>query len=126
MKKYDFIQAIEIIKASKNIIEAKLGIHEDWAWTAERFWDLESGFNEEIIKEKKVAGIDGSNWATPVLFLTFKNGSEELIDCFISDGNDIDPLEKVSKSVQITGGVISRPCQEWMDQKISKKLMNLN
>ena len=40
MKCYDYAKAKQIIEENKdNLVEASLGMHEDWFWTAETVWE---------------------------------------------------------------------------------------
>lgn len=56
------------------------GMHQDWFCTAELIWDHENGYIEEMENDPpKLAGIDGSNWATPKLRLDFKDGRQSEI-----------------------------------------------
>ena len=40
MKTYDFLKAKQLISENaENLVSASLGMHEDWAWTAETIWE---------------------------------------------------------------------------------------
>lgn len=125
---------------------ASLGMHQDWFWTAETIWEegkykrdmpltnedfirIESEYIEkrkagmsildparEAYNNILVAGIAGSDWATPVIQIILKDGTEKTFNCFISDGEP-EPgiLEKIEKEMQITSGSLSRPVQERRD-----------
>jgi hypothetical protein len=108
MKRYNFKKAKQIIKASKNLSSASIGMHEDWFWTADKIWEdgkflrkLPSnadGLNKKYVAYRKagggvlsapknltshlICGIYESNWATPCIQLIFNDGSEKMIPCF--------------------------------------------
>jgi hypothetical protein len=83
MKNYDFKQAKDFIKLAKKdgLIEATLGMKEDWYWTADTVW-IDGKYVKRLNKETKIGGIQGSNWATPMIQLTFKNGTITQLNCF--------------------------------------------
>ena len=133
MRYYDFQKAKEIIfKHEENLSEASLGMHEDWAWTAETVWENGKYVRElpenadalnkeyEGLREQGVSifddsmdkfnviligGIYGSNWATPTLELVFKDESIRMIPCH-SDGT------RELRSTPLMLGPISGPVQE--------------
>ena len=79
MKNYDYEKAIEIMRKEK-VRKASLGMFDDWFWTAEeltisRLKKMKNGIT-------KLAGIEGSDWATPVLRITNKDGTTKEFDCF--------------------------------------------
>ena len=40
MRTYDFLKAKQLISENaENLVSASLGMHEDWAWTAETIWE---------------------------------------------------------------------------------------
>jgi len=83
MKHYDYDKAKSIIKEnkSKGLVEASLGMKEDWYWTAETIWN--DGKYVMVLKEKtEIAGINGSNWATPVLELTYSDETKITLNCY--------------------------------------------
>lgn len=63
MKYYDFKKAYEIIQSEleNGLVEADLGMQEDWRWTAETMYPVDF----DVRTLKKIGGISGSNWATP-------------------------------------------------------------
>jgi hypothetical protein len=83
MKNYDFKQAKDFIKLAKKdgLIEATLGMKEDWYWTADTVW-IDGKYVKKLNKETKIGGIQSSNWATPMLELTYKNGTIMQLNCF--------------------------------------------
>lgn len=87
MKYYDYYKAKRLICENKvDLVEATLGMYQDWYWTAEPIWDSENGFrfngDEKTIV---IGGIKGSKWATPVLNLEYKDGNSEYIDCYFEE-----------------------------------------
>lgn len=85
MKKYDtaFIKAY-IEKHHPELKSVACGMKEDWSWTADVVWEdgkFVSEFNWNS-KSIEVAGITGSIWATPVMWVEFKDGHTEDIPCF--------------------------------------------
>jgi len=83
MKTYDFKQAKNLIKLAKKdgLIEASLGMAEDWFWTADTVWK-DGKYVKKLNEETLIGGIKRSNWATPVLGLEFKNGTIMKLNCF--------------------------------------------
>ena len=73
MRTYDFLKAKQLISENaENLVSASLGMHEDWCWTAETIWEngeYKSNFptDEETLEKHKIAGINGSTWATPTM-----------------------------------------------------------
>lgn len=112
MKNYNFTLAKMITLTSSGLERAELGFHEDWFWTAEEIWNDKKGFIDSVFEEKKIAGINGSFWATPVIQLTFKCGKVEVIECSIGD-NEICPLKKAGIEADCTAGVMSTEVQNW-------------
>ena len=56
-------------------------------------------------------GLRGSDWATPVIQVELKDGTEKTFNCFIGE-NEVDILDKISKSYMATSGCLSAPIQE--------------
>ena len=88
MKKYDFEKAKKIIEAEKGIKEAALGMYEDWFGTGQTIWE-NGEYKIQLTEETEIAGICGSIWATPVIYLSYKNGGGRFIECF-TGGNPAD------------------------------------
>lgn len=90
MKYYDFEKAKKIIEIEKNqgLVNAEMGMLEDWFWTAETVWTKTESYSENFIN-KKIAGIDYSFWATPILELFYEDGSSKQLEMFFSDDNVI-------------------------------------
>jgi hypothetical protein len=105
MKKYDFDKAKQLIAENEDNLEnASLGMHEDWFWTAETVWE-NGKFSQELNNETMIGGINGSCWATPAIKLSFKDGSQKMIEC--SDGEN---SEKPPSFLLL--GVLSQPVQD--------------
>lgn len=103
MAKYNFILAKQIINSTKNLSSASLGMKEDWFWTA---------------------GINGSDWATPILHLKFNDGSEKWFECF--EGMLGDSIERIEKEMMWASGCLSGPVQEFMERIKVEKIVKLN
>ena len=82
MKHYDYNKAKEIINNHLDgLKEVSLGMEEDWFWTGETIWE-DGLYKNELNDEILIGGINGSNWATPIIRLTFEDGSETELDCY--------------------------------------------
>jgi hypothetical protein len=83
MKNYDFKQAKDFIKLAKKdgLVEAVLGMKEDWYWTADTVWK-DGKYVKKLNKKTEIGGIQRSNWATPMLQLKYKNGTIMQLNCF--------------------------------------------
>ena len=105
MKKYDFEKAKEIIEKEKDVLaEALLGMHEDWFWTGETIWE-NGEYKIELKEGVEIAGICGSKWATPVIKLEYKDGSERFLECYKGESTG-----KKSEFFQL--GELSGPVQD--------------
>ena len=82
MKYYDFKKVYKFIETNKkDISTVDIGMDEDWFWTGNTvFEDGEYKINLRA-KGLKVGGINGSSWATPVMRVEYKDGSEKTFDC---------------------------------------------
>jgi hypothetical protein len=83
MKYYDYDKAKSIIEENKNkgLVEAILGMKEDWNWTSETIWD--NGKYVMVLEEDtEIAGISGSTWATPVLELFYSDETKITLNCY--------------------------------------------
>lgn len=104
MKNYDFKQAQKLISENEsNLKTAYLGMHEDWFWTADSIWEdgiYTKDFNTDIL----ISGISGSNWATPTIELTFKDGTVKYLPCHTGESSGQMPAH-------FTLGVLSQPVQ---------------
>ena len=82
MKHYDYKKAKSIIKENKNnLVEAELGMIEDWYWTAETIWE-NGKYLKKLNNETEIGGISASTWATPKLKLTFSDNTEITCNCY--------------------------------------------
>jgi hypothetical protein len=90
--KYDFKKAKDLIEAEReNIKSALLGMREDWSWTAETVFE-DGEYRVDLDTVEKIAGIDGSSWATPTLEIIYKDGDSKTVPCH--DGGPSDPLAR--------------------------------
>lgn len=104
-KEYDFQKAKRIIEENKNRLKmASLGMQEDWFWTAEDVFS-ESEYTLDLESAEMIAGIPGSEWATPVIELEYLDGSREVFECFIGESERFRPFG-------ITDGPLSGPVQD--------------
>lgn len=86
MKFYDFAKITAFIEQHKNqIASVTLGMYEDWWWTAETIWEngnYRPQYKNGLHEGMKVAGLDGSIWATPAMLVKFKDGTKKCIACY--------------------------------------------
>jgi len=86
-KNYDYKKAKAIIKQYLSdqgfgkLIYASLGMKEDWHWTAETIWE-DGKFTNKLSKNTKIAGIDKSYFATPMLELETDDNFKLKIPCY--------------------------------------------
>lgn len=59
----------------------------------------------------KIGGLFGSDFAMPVLEVIFKNGDRKVFNCY-TGSSEVDILESIERSFQLTSGVLSKPIQE--------------
>ena len=66
-----------------------------------------SKINDEYtnLQQHRIAGLYGSSWATPVIQLIFKYGSEKMIECFNGESDR-------SQNAAFGLGVLSQPVQD--------------
>ena len=83
MKYYDYKKAKSIIKEnkSKGLVEASLGIKEDWYWTGETIW-IDGKYTNKLKEDTKIAGINGSSWATPIIELFYSDETKITLNCY--------------------------------------------
>lgn len=114
MKMYDYENAKKLVQKYSDTLEvACLGMAEDWFWTAEEVYG-NGRFIYDLSENPKIGGICGSSWATPSLYLKFKDGREEMMDCYIGESTGEAPEE-------FSLGELSGPTQEWVESlKIPK------
>ena len=110
MKKYDFEKMKQLVKdnAANGLVSIRVGMAEEWSWTAEKFWDKEEGFSG-VLERGIVAGISGSSWATPIAILQFEDGSTIAKKCYIQDKNNAtdEEIEEMKRWAKLTGGADS-------------------
>ena len=115
MADYDFELAKKIVQKYSDLLEeAALGMAEDFGGTGETIY--EEGMFLENINKGTIGGICGSGWATPILQLTFKDGSEKFLDCY---KGCVAPERKPEWDLL---GVVSAPLQKQIDAKRGKYL----
>lgn len=114
MKMYDYGEAKKLVQKYSDILEvACLGMAEDWFWTAEEIYE-DGRLVYDLSEKPEIGGIRGSSWATPSLYLKFKDGREEMRDCYTGESTGEAP-EGFSL------GVLSSPVQEFVESlKIPK------
>lgn len=123
MKYYDFEKIKQFIEQHKNIIEtASLGFNEDWFWTAETVFE-NGEFSKQLNEETKIAGINGSMWATPTMEIVYTDGTEEKIECSKGEFSIDNITERIEREMLVTSGLgcLSKPSQELrgeIDRKI--------
>lgn len=120
MKNYDFTLAKKIIEtftATTEVESASMGMHEDWFWTADTVWTTE-GYTDTF-KTGLIGGIDGSTWATPVIQLTLVSGETHTFNCYKSEGEEKDILERIRKMSLCASGPIS-------SQVTDKRIKNID
>ena len=100
MKSYSLDKAKEIINPLiENITKAYLGMSEDWNWTAGTIFEdgkFTRGIESITTDHISIAGIDGSDWATPTLMIEFKDGTIKNYDCFTGDSDIEYPAERMT------------------------------
>lgn len=114
-KRYDYELAQRMIQMKSDALsEALMGMEEDWFWTAETVY--EGGkFTIDISEEPEIGGISSSHWATPAMLLKYKDGREEFVDCYTGESDRERPE-------WFDLGVMSSPCQEWVESVKRPKL----
>lgn len=114
-KQYDYESAKKMIQVRSDLIEsASLGMEEDWFWTGVTVYE-DSKFTVDLDEQPEIAGIRGSSWATPALYLQYKDGTEEMVDCYTGESSS-------EKPSWFDLGVLSSPAQDWVDQVKRPKL----
>ncbi len=109
MKKYDFEKVKNYIENNRNNIKSVyLGMHEDWFWTAENVFE-DGEYTKKLGENTTIAGISGSYWATPVMQVEFKDGTEKVIGCYSGESDEIKSNEWLgcmSAEVQIKRDIL--------------------
>lgn len=82
MSDYDYKKAKQIVNDNQDADSIALGMREDISWTASTIWEREKGFLVDLDDPNlTIAGISGSNWATPVAII-YKGEQKILISCY--------------------------------------------
>ncbi len=82
MKKYNY-ECVDnyIMDNAQSIVSVSLGMREDWSFTSMQVY--ERGEYKVVFDENTtICGIDGSGWATPVMLVTYTDGSKYFIPCW--------------------------------------------
>lgn len=112
MRMYNYDLAKKIINTFNDLDvlhSASLGMQEDWFWTGETIFENGS-FKIELNEDAKIAGTNGSSWATPIIQLELKNGETEIFECF--NGEWTTDIEyRLQKAKYCVSGCLSVPCQ---------------
>lgn len=83
-KKYNFDALEQLIQENKETVKSiTVGMAEDFSATCEEVYSLENGIDTDITKTGVVAGISGSNWATPIARIEYTNGNTIEVDFYI-------------------------------------------
>ena len=100
-----------VAKSEKPIESVSVGMKEDWSWTSKEIY-AEGKFKVNVNEKRlKVAGIEGSTWATPVMSVDYTDGTDETIDCYVDD-REIEDAEMIARQMEyarLTGGMDSVP-----------------
>lgn len=116
MAKYDYKLMKKTVQKYSDLIDSvSAGMAEDWWWTAEEIYS-DGEFKVNLDDEPEIAGIRSSMWATPSIQITWKDGSEEFMDCYEVSKPTLTPPEGFEL------GAMSKPCQIYVDEKRIKKL----
>lgn len=103
MKRYSTKKISKIIKyyRKRGLIEASIGMVEDWFWTASTI------YKDDNIKKDYLKDLHPlySTWATPIIELRFNNRTI-LMECYRGQSKDIKP-EWFN-----TNGCMAKPVQE--------------
>lgn len=112
---YDYGKAKKLVQKYSDTLEvAFLGMAEDWFWTAEEIYE-DGRLVYDLSEEPEIVGLRSSSWATPSLYLKFKDGREEMMDCYIGESTGEVPEGS-------SYGVLSGPVQEWVESLKNPKL----
>ena len=112
---YDYGKAKKLVQKYSDTLEvACLGMAEDWFWTAEEIYE-DGRLVCDLSEKPEIGGICGSTWATPSLYFKFKDGREEMRDCYIGESKGEAPEG-------FSYGVLSGPTQEYAESLRNPKL----
>lgn len=94
--------------------EASAGMYEDWFWTGCTIWPEVKDEDKELHLEPCTS----STWATPCLWITYKDGTERVFECYTDDTPEeerdrlSEQVTAQTKSVFWAGGCLSGPVQD--------------
>lgn len=102
---YDFKNIEKYIQMHSDVINTVyLGMKEDWWWTAEAVYEDGKVLVDFSDENLEIAGISGSYWATPLMEVSFKDGSEKNIEVGVGESTGEKPswfeLGCISQEVQ--------------------------
>lgn len=66
----------------KNIHSVYAGLGEDWVGTAACIYK-----EERYLPYEEIEAMTGSDWATPVILVTYKNGQQQAMECWMYGSN---------------------------------------
>lgn len=112
---YDFKLIKSCIDGFRQLIDtASVGMLEDWFWTGHTIFE-DDAYTEDILQEGyKPAGIDGSLWATPILLIRFKDGTESIFDCGTFTREQWDRMEKFRPTLGCNPGPMTQKTREYL------------
>lgn len=108
MKYYSTNIIREFIEAHKENIETvECGMREDWSWTADTIYSNGEYQIDVSGSSVRIAGINGSYWATPIMEVTYKDGRREILDCYTDDNEtaSADEIRRMKDFAFRTGGM---------------------
>ena len=86
MKYYDYEKVQNLVKAKiHGIAKIELGMKEDWFWTGQTVWkhgQFIDGFGKFTNGVETLGGINGSDWATPIMRIRLLSGTVVEYDCY--------------------------------------------
>lgn len=122
---YDFKLIKSCIDGFQQLIDtASIGMLEDWFWTAETVFE-DGAYRCDILAEGyKPAGIEGSPWASPILLLRYKDGTEAIFDCGTFTREQWDRMEKRQPTLGCKSGPLSQLAREQLFDLPRFQLLN--
>lgn len=71
-----------------DIASVDCGMREDWNWTHDTVFRNGTYLSDFDWNGNHIgiAGISGSEWATPVMRVEFKNGETKFVECYVNGG----------------------------------------
>lgn len=89
MKYYDYKKAKDTILNTPGVLNASLGMAEDWFWTGEEVYK-DGAFVIDLDDGPYIAGIKGSDWATPILRMEFADDLYKDVEVFKKEDDNPD------------------------------------